>query len=121
MAKKRPTCNEILRDEVWTALGEERVVEAYINGDAVNERIHGLADTEGQNVKVTVNPAPMTVDTVIHELIHLRRPRWGEKRVVKETRRIMRTLDDRQIRRWWRKYERVKSVRTRPVDYEEED
>lgn len=119
MARKRPlTCNEVLRDEVWTALGEKVVEEAYINGDALNLRIHGLAD---ENVQaVMVNPAHTTLDTVIHELVHLCRPGWGEKRVEKETRRIMRTLSDQQVRRWYRKYERVKSVRKRPVDYEED-
>lgn len=116
MARKR-TFDELLRDELWRELCEgEHIAEAYINGDRAKERVYGIS--EGK--KVVVNPVHSVLDTLVHELTHRVRKKWGERRVIKETARIIAAMDDRTIRKWHRQYERVKVARKRPVECEDE-
>ena len=114
--KRRPVIDTVLRDELWRELCEgQQIAEAYINGDKAKERVYGIS--EGR--KVVVNPAHSVLDTLIHELTHRVRKRWGEKRVLRETALIIETMDDKTIRKWHRQYERVKVARKRPVECED--
>jgi hypothetical protein len=109
-------CDEALRDEVWRELRKGRdIKEAYVNGDKEGLDIYGLND--GQTVYV--NPAHVLVETAIHELIHRVKPRWGERRVRAETQRIVKTFEDADVLRWYRQYQRVKTVSRKPFDPED--
>ena len=68
-----------------------------------------------ENGEITVNPSVNVVDTLIHELLHRRFPRWSEDRVRLETWRIMKHMSDADIAAWYRKYKRMAKRKTKPV------
>lgn len=88
------------------------IFEAPIVGSA-DHHIEGLCNWETQ--EVTVNPAPNVVDTLIHELLHRRFPKWSEERVRVETWRVMRQMSDTDVQAWYRKYKRLARRKTKPV------
>lgn len=61
--------------------------------------------------RVYVDPRPAVVETLIHELIHRRWPRWGEKRVHDEARRLLRLMTDAERAQWYRQYQEIKRTR----------
>lgn len=94
-----------LRDEVWRELHEGRdIFDAYLQDEAGKERIYGLTESDR---KVYVNTAPHVLDTVIHELLHRLRPKWGEKRIIVAAARIVASMDDAQVKQWHRRYQKV--------------
>ena len=117
MARRKAVFDAVLRQEIWTDLrAGKHISEGYINGGK-RWLVYGLI--EGQ--KITVNPALSVMDSLVHELIHRARPRWGEARVVKETCRILRAMPDEEIRRWHRQYNRVKRLRKTPIEGFDDD
>ena len=58
------------------ALGATPITETYIHGDP-GERVDGLAERG----RVWINPIHQTVDTVLHELLHIMHPAWTEEYV----------------------------------------
>jgi hypothetical protein len=57
---------------------------------------------------------PDTLDTVIHEVLHVIRPTWKEGGVRRKTRAIMRQMSDAEIQTVWEIYqERLKRERKR--------
>ncbi len=102
-----------LKAELWKELGEGNIFEAYIEDEAKRERIYGLSECD----KVYLNHAPHVMDTLLHELTHRRFKRWSEKRVLLTASRIIATMDDAEVRRWHKRYQRVaKKGRTVKVD-----
>ena len=89
------------------------IVEAPI--EAPGEHVDGLC--EGQ--RIFVNPAPQTVETLLHELLHRRYPRWGEKRVDKTTKRLVYYMDANSIQTWHRRFKRAARKRSRPIRLED--
>lgn len=92
-------------------LRKGRIFEAPIVGS--DDHVEGLCNWESG--EITVNPSPNVVDTLIHELLHRRYPTWSEDRVRYETWRVMRTLDNKAIAQWYRKYQRLVTRKTKPV------
>jgi hypothetical protein len=103
-------------DELREELSRGRVVEAQLR--AKDSHLDGLCDPSNQTIYVW--PAPSVVETLLHELMHRRWPSWGERRVLRESRRVLARLDDNAIARWYRDYQRVKRVRLRPVQSDDE-
>ncbi len=103
-----------LKAEVWSELRAGRdIKEAFIADPTRRQHIHGLCSGK----EVIVNPVPSTVDTICHELIHRLHPRWGEKRVWREARRLVRDLSDDEAKKWYRTYQRVaRKARTVTVE-----
>jgi hypothetical protein len=56
------------------------------------------------------------IDTLVHELIHRRHPRMGEKRVQAETSHLMRQLTDADVSDLYRAYQRCAQKVRRPVE-----
>lgn len=106
MARHRPTLDE-LRDE----LGRGGIVEAEIRNPG--SHISGYCDHDTQIV--VVNPKPELTDTILHELMHRRWPRWGEARVRGETRRLLSTMTDADVAAFVRAYRRRAHRLRRPV------
>lgn len=75
--------------------------------------IDGLCDHE--KGAVYVDPAPTITEILLHELLHRMYPRWGEKRVDKTSRQLLRAMTSRQVRWWARNYEQIKHTLTTPV------
>jgi hypothetical protein len=88
-----------------------RIVEARLVEPGYH--VHGLCDRETD--AIIIDPAPATVSTLLHELLHRRFPRWGERRVAAEERRLMRYLSDDEIRWWYGQYLRRRRRQRRPV------
>lgn len=104
-----------LKAQVWAELkAGDDINEAYLQDEAKRQRIYGLTES---NHRIYINTAPHVMDTLIHEILHRLKPRWGERRVLKTASRIIATMDDREVRRWHRQYQRVvKRTETIKVD-----
>lgn len=104
-----------LRDVLLTELRDE-----FAKGDIYESEIqakdyHCLGAMTEEDQRVYVDPAPMIVEILFHELLHRRHPRWGEKRIVKTAAGLLATLTDAEKRQWYRKYQRTARKTTRPV------
>jgi hypothetical protein len=94
-----------LRDE----LKKGDIVEAPLRGKGWH--IDGLC----HDGTVYVDPAPTITEILLHELLHRRFPRWGEKRVNKTAGRLLRSMNSRNAAWWARQYQRRKRTITTPV------
>ncbi len=65
--------------------------------------------------RVYIDPRPAILETLLHELIHRRHPRWAERTVYREARRLVATMNEATMRMWWQRYQRTKR-KGRPVD-----
>ena len=91
-----------LLDDLWDELGRGRVYECSLRDPKWH--LDGLQD--GENIYI--DPRPAILETLVHELLHRRKPRWGERAVTKQARRIVFGMDETTKRRWWRAYAKVK-------------
>lgn len=103
----------LLKVALWAELKNGNVHEA----DVRDKRFHLDGLCEGG--KVYVNPAPSIVETLIHELCHRRYPKWSEKRVLIESRRVLSKMSETEVRKWYREFSRVAKKRSRPVRVED--
>jgi hypothetical protein len=96
-------------DELMEGMRDEfrkgGIIEAHIESKVKNEVIHGLCDT--RSGIVFVDPTLGIVDTLLHELLHRRYPRWGEKRVAETATNLTQAMSAAERRRWHRAYKRV--------------
>lgn len=106
---KAETFNALMA-ELRVEFAKGKVYQAEIHSDG--ELVEGLY--QPSNGAVYVDPAPNVVDTLLHELLHRRYPRWGEKRVSDTARRLVTAMSDEERRLWYRAYRRV-AKRRRPV------
>lgn len=90
--------------EIALELRKGQIYEAPVLGHP-KSHYEGLCNWE--NGDITVNPSVSVVDTLIHELLHRRYPRWSEDRVRRETWRVMRRLSPDDVATWYRKYKRL--------------
>jgi hypothetical protein len=56
--------------------------------------------------EIVIDPVQWLVETLLHELLHRRYPRWGEKRVSDTARRLMQWMPSEERRSWYRAYQR---------------
>lgn len=54
---------------------------------------------------VHINPVPDTLDTVIHEVLHVIRPQWTERGVRRRTSQILKSLTDGEVQTLWAIYQ----------------
>lgn len=66
--------------------------------------LDGLRDGES----IYIDPRPAILEALLHELLHRRKPRWGERRVTSEARRLLARMKDGDMAAWWRAYQRIK-------------
>ena len=101
-------------DKLMTELRAEfsngKVFQAEISSDG--ELVEGLY--EPATGAVYIDPVPNLVDTLLHELLHRRYPRWGEARVSRTAHQLVSAMADEERRQWYRAYRRVaKKVKKR--------
>lgn len=99
-------------DDLEDELRRGRIYECSLR----DARWHLDGLQSGDNIYI--DPRSAVLETVIHELIHRRKPRWGERRVEREARRLMASMDEATKAKWWRQYNRTKR-KGRPVDVED--
>lgn len=75
--------------------------------------VHGVCDAS--TGVIVIDPAPATVSTLLHELLHRRYPDWSERRVAREERQLMRALSDQDLAWWYAQYLRRRRRQRRPV------
>lgn len=102
-----------LLDDLWDELQRGRVYECSIRDPKL--QVDGLQD--GENIYI--DPRPAVLETVIHELLHRRKPRWSERTVTRTARALVVGLDEPAKARWWRGYSRIKR-RSVPVETADE-
>jgi hypothetical protein len=95
--------------DVTAELARGGIIEAPIS--APGQHVSGYCDRDTEIV--CVNPLPELADTLIHELVHRRWPRWGETRVCAETRHVMGTMTDADVAALVRSYRRRRHKRWR--------
>lgn len=96
--------------EVAAELAKGRIYEATLIDPT--HHLEGLCDHDTQ--AVVINPKVSVVDSLIHELLHRRWPRWSETRVQQETQRLMGELSSHDLQVWYQRYRRAVKKR-RPV------
>jgi len=89
-------------DDLWDELHRGRVFECSLRSDTWQH--DGLLDGES----IYVDPRPAILETLLHELLHRRKPRWGERRVTREAKLLVLQMDEATKMRWWRAYQRIK-------------
>lgn len=104
------TLDALLR-ELRAELKKGGIVQAPLRANGWH--IDGLCDHE--EGRVYVDPAPAITETLLHELLHRRYPRWGEKRVDKTARQLLRCLSPRQVQWWARQFQQTKTTLSTPV------
>ena len=103
---------EQLLKELRAELKKADIIEAPLRGKGWH--IDGLCDPN--TGKVYVDPAPTIAEILLHELLHRRFPRWGEKRVDKTASRLLRSMNSRQAAWWARQFKHRKRTITTPVN-----
>lgn len=89
-------------DDLWDELRRGKVYECSLRSKSWQH--DGLLD--GQYIYV--DPRPAILETLIHELMHRRKPRLGERRVTQAARLLVVRMDEATKRKWWQAYLRVK-------------
>lgn len=100
-----------LMEELADEFAKGKVFQAEIHSEG--EVIEGLY--EPSSGAVYVDPVPNVVDTLLHELLHRRYPRWGERRVSDTAHRLVTAMSDEERRVWYRRYKKAAKARRRPV------
>lgn len=101
-----------LLEDLYDELQRGRVYECSIR-DA-RFQIDGLQCGE----QIYIDPRPAILETVLHELLHRRKPRLGERRVERDARRLAVGMDEATKMKWWRAYRRIKRA-GRPIGTED--
>ena len=89
-------------DDLWDELQRGKVYECSLR--SAKWQHDGLLDGES----IYVDPRPAILETLVHELLHRRKPRWGERRVTREAKLHVIRMDEATKRRWWLAYRRIK-------------
>jgi hypothetical protein len=87
--------------KLMARLGEVTMKEAYIPKEG-QSNIYGY--TWFDPPRITINPLPNLVDTVVHELLHSCYPSYSEATVRRLTRRLMHEMTDDEIKAFWDAY-----------------
>jgi hypothetical protein len=103
--------SDILIGELILEFGKGDIYEARLIADG--EVCYGIMRPSSQ--RVYVDPAPSVLDTLFHELLHRRFPRWGEKRVTQTASALVQSLSEKERREWYRRYQRIVRKSPRPV------
>ena len=97
-------------DRLMDELGQE-----FRKGKIVEQPLDGATDVlDGamENGVVYVDPVPSVVETLLHELIHRRYPKWAESTVTRTAHKLVTAMSTEERRYWHRAYQRTVTRRT---------
>ena len=100
-------------DDLLDELARGRIYECSLRSTTWQH--DGLLDGES----IYIDPRPAILETVIHELLHRRKPRLGERAVARTARLLVVRMDEATKAKWWRAYRQIKR-RGPAVDIEDE-
>lgn len=89
-------------DDLWDELQRGKVWECSLRSERWQH--DGLLDGDS----IYIDPRPAILETVLHELLHRRKPRLGEKTVTRAARQLALSMDEPTKRKWWRAYSQTK-------------
>jgi hypothetical protein len=107
-----------LYSQVLSDLGEGKITEGYIQGEP-DEIVVGICQPGSD--RITINPAGCLVTALIHESLHRLYPHWGERYTAYRTTYLLRRMNDSDIKRLYRIYQRERRQRISPVVVTERD
>lgn len=107
-----PVPNDALLRELRAEFKKGSIHEAPLR--AKGWHLDGLCDSE--KGAVYIDPAPHVTETILHEVLHRRFPRWGEARVDRTAKKLLRSMNSRQVRWWYRAFQKSKTTLTTPVN-----
>lgn len=96
-------------DDLMDELNRGKVYECTLRDPSW--RLDGLQHGQA----IYIDPRPAILETLVHELLHRRKPRWSERRVSQEARTLLSKMGDTELALWWRRYNAIKR-KGRPVD-----
>lgn len=99
--------------DLWDELNRGRVYECSLR----DPRWHLDGYKEGECIYI--DPRPAILETLLHELLHRRHPRWGERTVTTAARRLVGRMTEQEKNTWFTAYQRIKR-KARPLDVEGE-
>jgi hypothetical protein len=102
---------DVLLKELRAELKKGGIVQAPLRATGLH--VDGMCNhDEG---RVYIDPAPAITETLLHELLHRRYPRWGEKRVDVTAKRLLRYMTPRRARWWAEQFNQRKRTITTPI------
>lgn len=99
--------------DLYDELKRGRIYECNLRDP--NWVLDGLQDGD----TIYIDPRPAIIETLCHELLHRRFPRWSERRVTREARALLSRMGESELASWWRAYLKVRK-KCRPVPVEDE-
>lgn len=107
---------EDLVAELSEEFGKGKIFEARLNSLRKREHLYGIVDPDRR--EIVIDPRRAIVETLIHELLHRRFPKWSERKVRQAEKRIMAEMALEDMWAWYRRYRRTakKSGRVDVVD-----
>ena len=97
-------------DDLYDELLRGRIYEANLRSD--KWVMDGLQ--EGENI--FIDPRPQVLEILIHELLHRRKPRLGERTVTKMAKHLVAMMTEDDKKRWWRQYNKIKLKYKQPIE-----
>lgn len=103
------TQERVTLEGLWAELARVRVLTCSLR----DPEFHLDGMQVGRIVYIDERPA--IVETLLHELIHSRFPSMSERAVLRASRKLLQTMTDAELRKWWTAYKRVRKI-GRPVE-----
>lgn len=97
-------------DDLWDELQRGKIYECSLRGTSFKANLGRPLCYDGlmEGESVYIDPRPAILETVLHELLHRRKPRLGERTVERTARAMALGMDEATKAKWWRAYQRIK-------------
>lgn len=95
-------------DDLWDEMARGRIYECSLRGFTVEGHRFVQVDGLQAGESIYIDPRPAILETLFHELLHRRKPRWSERAVNIAARNLAVQMDDATKAKWWRGYQRIK-------------
>jgi hypothetical protein len=94
--------NMVDLDDLWDELQRGKIYESSLRSDK------WVMDGLQTGDSVYIDPRPAILETLVHELLHRRKPRLSERAVTNMARKFIGGMDEATKAKWWKAYQRIK-------------